>query len=423
MPLPSRKIPFILALSLVATGILLSPTQTFTSHAEADDSRTGGSGQKGKPATPAKPAKPLPQHEKVLLAASVTQKGRSLVLVADSKSPINLARLSRLPTGSPNASRHVCFRFTAGPGRGFHRLCLGGRMSANGFVGVTVSNAAGRAIRSSEVAAHLKRPRPTRIVVTLSTTSTGLAPGAYDWRLIGRLCTPKERGCSESVPAGSAWRKLEIKSVKPVGCTTGAAGLVTSGPRNSKVVALTFDDGPSSYTAGFLKVLREKRVPATFFVLGQLVAAYPDLARQIVHEGHEIASHSWKHDLYPSAADLRQTSATIQSVTGFRPCSFRPPGGARNAAVIAGAGQSGMKTIIWDVDPFDWRLPGAGSIKSIVLSNTRPGSIVLSHDGGGPRGQTLEALPGIIDSLRARGYRFATVTEILGGQFKFHTSP
>lgn len=421
MPTPSRKFPFILTLALLATGILLSPAQTFTSRAEADQPRSGGHKQEGNRA-PDRPAKPPPRHPRVLIAASAVQKGRSLVLVADSKTPINLSKLNRLPSGSPNASRYLCFRFTAGPRHGHRRICLGGRMGANGKVGITISNAAGRAIRSSEVPAHLKRPRSTRVVVSLPTVSASLAPGSYDWRLIARLCPPNQRGCAESVPANSGWRKLEIKAIKPVGCTTGTAGLVTNGPRSSKIVALTFDDGPSTYTAGFLKVLREKKVPATFFVLGQQVATYPDLARQIVGEGHEIASHSWKHDLYPSAADLHQTSATIQSVTGFRPCSFRPPGGARNDAVIAGAAQSGMRTIIWDVDPFDWRLPGSSAIRSIVLSQTRPGSIVLSHDGGGPRGQTLEALPAIIDGLRARGYRFATVTELLGGQIRYRVS-
>lgn len=419
MPTPSRKIPFILFLVLIAGGVLLSPARTFTSQAEADGGRsTGADGQAQASAAKAK----KPAREKDLIAASATQKGRSLVLIVDSRKPINLSRLNRLPSGDLNATRYVCFRLTPGPGSGFRRLCLGGAMSADGKVGLTIANAAGRALRNSEVGARLKRPRRTRIVATLPLDSLSLGTGTYEWRLIGRLCPEGERGCSETIPTGGAWNRLEVKEIKPVGCTTGAAGLVTSGARNKKVVALTFDDGPSSYTSGFLRVLREKKVRATFFVLGQLVATYPDLARQIVREGHEIASHSWKHDLYPSAADLKQTSATIKSVTGFKPCSFRPPGGARNGSVIAGAGQAGMKTIIWDVDPFDWRLPGSSAIRSSVLRATRPGSIVLSHDGGGPRSQTLDALPGIIDTLRARGYSFVSVTEILGGQIRYRAS-
>jgi peptidoglycan/xylan/chitin deacetylase (PgdA/CDA1 family) len=406
----SRKIPFIFFLALIAAGALLSSARN-ASEAVADESQ-----KKAVVAESSASAAKKPPRNKDLLGASAMQKGRSLVLIVDTKRVVNLSRLDRLPAGKLNASRYLCFRLTPGPGSGIRRLCFGGALR-EGKLGLTVANASGRALRSSEVQAQLKRPRPTRIVATLPVDSVGLKTGSYDWRLIGRLC--EERGCAESIPVDGSWNRIEIKAVKPVGCTTGAAGLVTSGPRNSKVVALTFDDGPSSYTSGFLRVLREKNVRATFFVLGQLVATYPDLARQIVREGHEIASHSWKHDLYPSAADLRQTSATIKSVTGFKPCSFRPPGGARNASVIAGAGQSGMKTIIWDVDPFDWRLPGTAAIRNIVLRGVRPGSIVLSHDGGGPRSQTLEALPGIIDGLRARGYKFVTVTEILGGKFRY----
>lgn len=290
-----------------------------------------------------------------------------------------------------------------------------------------ISNATGHVTTSRTIDATIKRPRPTRLVVTVAIEDLGLPAGRYNWQLNGRfegaLCPPGtgRRGCSATFPTRALWSTVDVKPVKPVGCTTGSAGLVTRGisPRGQKLVALTFDDGPSSYTDGFLRVLREKNVKGTFFVLGQLAAAYPDLARRIVREGHEIANHSWKHDLYPSGADLQQTSNTIRSVTGFKPCSFRPPGGARNASVIAGAGRAGMKTVIWDVDPFDWRLPGTSAIRREVLSKTRPGSIVLSHDGGGPRSQTLAALPGIIDGLRARGYRFTTVTEILGGRIQY----
>lgn len=406
MPSRLRKIPFILTFALVLAALTLPAGQA--------SSAPAGGGQSPSP------AKPKPPRERDLSAASVAQKGRSLVLVIDSRKPINLSRLNRLPGGKPNADRYLCLQLSPGPGRGLRRICFGGPMRANGKLGFTVANAAGKPLRTMEIAARLKRPAPTRIVATLTIPDRGLAPAVYEWRVIGRFCEPGVRNCAESLPTKAG--RIEIREVVPVGCTTGSAGLVTNGPRNEKVVALTFDDGPGTYTPGFLNVLREKKVKATFFVLGQMAAAYPEYARRIVREGHEIANHSWKHDLYPSYSDLRQTSDTIKSITGFRPCSFRPPGGARNSAVIAGAGEAGMKTIIWDVDPFDWRLPGTSAIRSIVLGNVRPGSIVLSHDAGGPRQQTLDALPGIIDGLRARGYRFVTVTEILGGKILYRMS-
>ena len=156
-----------------------------------------------------------------------------------------------------------------------------------------------------------------------------------------------------------------------MGCTAPGS-LVRNGPRNRKVVALTFDDGPSTYTAGFLDVLRSKQVRGTFYVLGQNAAANPVLSRRIVSEGHEIANHSWKHDLYPGHADLSQTSATIRNLTGFTPCTFRPPGGAQNPGVVSGAARAGMTTVLWDVDPFDWRLPGAESVYRTIVNGVRP---------------------------------------------------
>lgn len=401
MPAQIRKIPFIVILML---------SVVFAATAEARDK---------------KPA--APKTSSALTSALAMQKGRSLILIAESTRPINLARLSRFPSRAGRAARYLCFRVTPGAGHGVRRLCLGGTGKPRHSAGLTVANASGRALKTRAVQAKIKRPRPTRLVVTVAPQALGLAPGSYDWQLMGSfdgaLCPAKsaKRGCTALLPARNRWMKLEIKRVSAVGCTTGAAGLVTQGinHRGQKLVALTFDDGPSIYTDDFLRVLREKKVRGTFFVLGQQAAAYPDLARRIVADGHEIANHSWKHDLYPSAADLRQTSSTIKSITGFKPCSFRPPGGARNASVIAGAGRAGMKTIIWDVDPFDWRLPGTDAIRRDVLSNTRPRSIVLTHDGGGPRSQTLAALPGIIDGLRAQGYTFTTVTEILGGRIKY----
>ena len=403
---PSRKIPFI--------GLFVILSTLFVGEAFA---------QKEAVAAPA--GKATAAQTKILHSAVAVQKGRSLVLVANTSKAVNLSRLNRLPAGKNKDADFLCFRITAGVGKGIRRVCLGGGNPLSG-AGLVVANAKGRTVRMRNIPAVVKRPQPNRLVVTLLPTYAGLAPGSYRWTLVGRWsgrqCVGvKAKSCTESTPPGGRPARLEVKSVRPVGCTTGGTGLVRHAPRGKKLVALTFDDGPSTYTPGFLDVLKAKGVRGTFFVLGQSTAAYPEYARRIVREGHEIANHSWKHDLYPSAADLRQTSNTIKSVTGFKPCSFRPPGGAQNGQVIAGAGASGMKTILWDVDPFDWRLPGTGAITGSILGNTRNGSIVLTHDGGGPRSQTLAALPRIIDVLRARGYSFTTVTELLGGKIRYST--
>src|SRR5206468_2586366 len=106
--------------------------------------------------------------------------------------------------------------------------------------------------------------------------------------------------------------------------------------------------------------------------------------------------------------------ARIQAVSGYRPCIFRPPYGAFDGRVVREARALGLAAIMWDVDPRDWSLPGKGAIGGRILGQVRPGSIILSHDGGGPRGETLAAYPGIIGALRRRGYRFVTVPELLG---------
>jgi peptidoglycan-N-acetylglucosamine deacetylase len=185
------------------------------------------------------------------------------------------------------------------------------------------------------------------------------------------------------------------------------------------VVALTFDDGPSEYTPDFLEVLREKGVPATFFEIGQEMPGREDVMRQILAEGDELGDHTMNHVEFPGYDQIAGAAARIRAYTHFQPCLFRPPGGGVNSGVVASAGSLGMKTITWDVDPQDWSLPGTGAIYSNVVSHARSGSIILMHDGGGPRSETLAALPQIIDTLRARGFGFATVSGLLGDRILY----
>lgn len=296
------------------------------------------------------------------------------------------------------------------------RLCLGGSSGAQHRVGLEVLDASGHVTAKSTLAARLKRPSQRRLTLTLVPGEAGLTPHRYRWRVVERrgeceAAAPRE--CEESLPA-QGFRAFRLRPVRPVGCTGGRAGLAFNGPRSRRVVALTFDDGPSSYTPGFLNVLRREHVHATFFEVGQEIAGRTATLRRILREGDEIGNHTMHHDLYPGYADLAATSARIEAATHFRPCLFRPPYGAVNSSVVAAAGRAGMRTIAWDVDPQDWATPGTGAIYSRVVSATRPGSIVLMHDGGGNRSETLAALPSIVDTLRARGYRFVTVSELLG---------
>jgi peptidoglycan/xylan/chitin deacetylase (PgdA/CDA1 family) len=197
---------------------------------------------------------------------------------------------------------------------------------------------------------------------------------------------------------------------------------VTNGPRTRRAVALTFDDGPGQYTGRVLDVLKRTGAKATFFVLGQLVTT-GELLRRALREGHAIGNHSFNHANLSGGGmgQMTSTNAAIRRTTGYTPCLFRAPYGAVSGLLIGQARSLGMLTIQWDVDPRDWSRPGSGAIMAgrpasaaRVLSAVHPGSIVVMHDGGGPRDQTLAALPGMIATLQRRGYRLVTVPELLG---------
>lgn len=282
-------------------------------------------------------------------------------------------------------------------------------------MGLELRNASGEVTGTRTFAARLQRPAPEKLVLAIVPDEAGLAPRRYGWRLVADLggCAGPARECAQSLPARGE-RAFRLRPVRAVGCTGGGAGLVTNGSRDRPIVALTFDDGPSEYTPGFLDVLRREHVPGTFFEIGQEMAGRESTMRRILREGDEIGNHTMHHTEFPSYGDIAPTTSLIESITHFRPCLFRPPGGAVDSAVIAAAAADGLRTITWDVDPVDWSTPGTGAIYSRVVGATQPGSIVLMHDGGGNRSETLAALPSIIDTLRGRGYRFETVTELLG---------
>ena len=193
----------------------------------------------------------------------------------------------------------------------------------------------------------------------------------------------------------------------------------TNGPRDRKVVALTFDDGPSDYTDDVIRILFREKAKGTFFVLGNQIPGRERLLQRMLGWGFEIGDHSYSHPQFPSSAQLSITRDRIRKASGFTPCLFRPPYGAVNRDLIGRAQALGMMTINWDVDPRDWATPGSGAIYRRIVGAAQPGSIILMHDGGGPRGQTVAALPDVIRTLRARGYRFATVTGLLGHRFVY----
>jgi peptidoglycan-N-acetylglucosamine deacetylase len=183
----------------------------------------------------------------------------------------------------------------------------------------------------------------------------------------------------------------------------------------SRAIALTIDDGPSPvYTPQVLGLLRYYGVTATFSMVGIHVAAYPRLAAAVAGAGHAIANHTWTHaDLaaLPSPAVYDQmalASRAIRAAAGVRPGLFRAPYGFWSAEVIDLCEQMRMVPLAWSVDPRDWSMPGVRAIVSNIMGNTRPGSIIIEHDGGGNRSQTVAALRIVLPRLLDEGYRFET---------------
>ncbi|MFG2054178.1 polysaccharide deacetylase family protein [Micromonospora sp. NPDC048930] len=176
-------------------------------------------------------------------------------------------------------------------------------------------------------------------------------------------------------------------------------------------VALTFDDGPSPrWTPQILDQLRAAHVTATFCLVGMEARRYPQLVARIVREGHQLCNHSWRHDMNlgrrPVAdirADLLRTNQAIRAaVPNAKITWFRQPGGRWTAEEVAVAAKLGMRPLHWSVDPQDWNRPPAKTIIKRVESAARPGSVVLMHDAGGDRSQTMAACRTLIPDLRRR---------------------
>ncbi len=183
-------------------------------------------------------------------------------------------------------------------------------------------------------------------------------------------------------------------------------------------VAMTFDDGPhAANTPRLLDMLKQRKIHATFFMVGQCVAEFPDIVKRIVAEGHEVANHSWSHPQLSSMSEssvrdqLQKTHDAIIAACGVTPKVMRPPYGAFTARQRAWShGEWGYKCILWDVDPLDWKVRNAEHVKNEILKATVPGSIILAHD---IHKSTIDAMPETLDGLLAKGFKFVTVSELL----------
>lgn len=227
---------------------------------------------------------------------------------------------------------------------------------------------------------------------------------------------------------GLAGVLLLVLSTAYVGATTPRAAwfgtLSSHGPRDSNLVALTFDDGPDDpYTVKVRDILDAHGVKGTFFIVGKALDARPDIARALLTDGHLLGNHSYRHDavrwLDPRYPELQAAEDAFRRNLGVCPAFFRPPHGTHTPFMARVVGDHGMRMITWDVSAADWGTNDAQLVARRVLANVRPGSIILLHDGidgsvSADRSVLLAALPLILDGLAARGLQPVTLDRLLG---------
>lgn len=185
-----------------------------------------------------------------------------------------------------------------------------------------------------------------------------------------------------------------------------------------KAVALTYDDGPlpgPNATEGVLRALVQHHAYATFFVIGEEAERYPALLREAQAKGMEVENHGYRHvnlaalDKAGQVRQIERGAAAIQRAGVLAPAFLRPPFGAQNARLRRVAAHLGERVVIWTVDPRDWTNPGTDAIVSFVLAHVEPGAIVLLHDGGGNRRETVAATRALVPALQKAGYRLVTL--------------
>ena len=238
----------------------------------------------------------------------------------------------------------------------------------------------------------------------------------------------RSNSIGSDMPARAAGQPSAGSTATPHYRGNGATGGARTGVRGSAydwpmhhiddgpmAIALTIDDGPSAvYTPQVLRLLHKYGVTATFCMVGARVTAHPGIAREVADAGHAIVNHTWTHArlsaLAPTAVQdqMSRASDAIHNVTGRRPGMFRAPFGAWSPTVLKLCEQMRLAPLDWSVDPQDWANPGVNAIVTTIMRNTRSGSIILEHDGGRNRSETVAALNIVLPRLLAAGFRFRT---------------
>ncbi|HCN77925.1 MAG TPA: polysaccharide deacetylase family protein [Verrucomicrobiales bacterium] len=232
-----------------------------------------------------------------------------------------------------------------------------------------------------------------------------------------RRAVPLEEMAPSAQPNPLA-KRVQQPSTLPTAPPAGVKISYSSVNTQEKILAMTFDDGPHpSLTPKLLDICKERNVKCTFFVVGRNAKAYPAIIRRIIEEGHEIANHTYTHPSLTSRSDaqirseLKLSEDALMAAANYRPHLIRPPYGAINTRIKQLMfSEFGYSTIMWSVDPQDWRRPGVSVVTNRLVSGARPGAIMLAHDIHPP---TIEAMPAVFDQLIAQGYQFVTVSQLM----------
>jgi peptidoglycan/xylan/chitin deacetylase (PgdA/CDA1 family) len=235
--------------------------------------------------------------------------------------------------------------------------------------------------------------------------------------------TPRPSAGSSTAPAGAtgpvAPPDPEAKNNAAVSRVLAYTPFVRQGSGRVREIALTFDDGPGPYTPEILNVLERFHVPATFFAIGKMERYFSASTIREIHDGDVVGDHTQSHPMlaqlspHDQREELFEPLVRIEALGGDRPRLFRPPYGSYNATTMGQLHALHLLMVLWSADTEDYLQPGVATIVQRALAGAQSGAILLMHDGGGNRAQTVAALPQIITHLRARGYRLVTVPELL----------
>jgi peptidoglycan/xylan/chitin deacetylase (PgdA/CDA1 family) len=292
------------------------------------------------------------------------------------------------------------------------------------------------------IQATMTRSSSSELTASFLPSALGLGYRSLWWQVVSSVSAPAcvTTTSTTTTPSGSAscstsWpvrpRLLRLHTPRLVRCVASGQSEVFQGSAARHELALTFDDGPwnDPPSIDFVKLLAREHVPATFFEIGSQIPEYDasgSVERAMLADGDMIADHTWSHpdmlSLSPAEQreELQWTIDAISERTGFTPCLWRPPYGDVDTQLVSLARSMGLLTIMWDVDPDDWTLPGTAAIYKRVVSAAHNGAIVIQHFGGGPRMETLAALPQEIATLRHEGYKFVTIAQLLNLMLIYH---